>query len=52
MTQTRWIKYAKNFPLKIADHTKLMVDQRWSDIYVALPRSFAVVTFVFGKVQS
>ena len=22
------------------------------DIYVALPRSFAVVTFVFGKLQS
>ena len=28
-----------------------MADQRWSDIYVVLPRSFAVVIFMFGKLQ-
>ena len=32
--------------------TLKMADQRWSDIYVVLPRFFAVVTFVFGKLQS
>ena len=29
-----------------------MADQRWSDIYVVLLRSFAVVSFMFGKLQS
>ena len=37
--------YVKTITLK-------MDDQRWSDIYVVLPRSFAVVTFAFGKLQS
>ena len=32
--------------------TLKMADQRWSNIYVVLPRSFAVVTFVFYKLQS
>ena len=32
--------------------TLKMADHRWSDIYVVLPRSFTVVTFVFGKSQS
>ena len=50
--------HGKNFRSKLADSfsgieiTLKMADQRWSDIYVVLPRSFAVVTFVFGKLQS
>ena len=31
--------------------TLKMADQGWSDIYVVLPRSFAVVTFVLGQLQ-
>ena len=30
-----------------------MADQRWSDIYVVITNvSFAVVTFMFGKLES
>ena len=32
--------------------TLKMADQKCSDIYVALSRSFEVVTFVFDKLQS
>ena len=41
-----------DFPHQIIDDYLKMADQRWPDIYVVLPSSFAVVTSVFGKLQS
>ena len=32
--------------------TLKMADQRWSDIYVVFTKIFAVVAFLFGKLQN